>query len=314
MKIWISVLAVLWLCSPSFAQELPVYQQYLLNGFLLNPAVPSVPQQTSIRITDRHQWLGVADAPQTQTISIHSRLGNNGLGAYAFADKNGPNHTHGLQISYSRHIPLNQDLTLSLGISAKGYIFSLDESELETHTPNDPIITKARNTCFVPNMNAGVFLYNELFSYGISVAHLLPQKIDFYKSEFEPTLARHYFMFFDYQITKIPIQGKNSLSITPGILIKAEETRNKQIDLNVKFTYLNMVSTGVSFRSHFDTEYNYQKNMLFLIGIKLKNIEIRYAYEYFLNRVQSVFGGGHEFMIAYRFKVYPKDHLCPAYY
>ena len=41
------------------AQQLPVYSQYMMNGFLLNPAVAGHEGYTALNITAREQWAGL---------------------------------------------------------------------------------------------------------------------------------------------------------------------------------------------------------------------------------------------------------------
>ena len=58
------------------AQQLPVYSQYILNGFMINPAMAGHDGYTSFNTTARQQWLGWKDAPQTYSASWQTRMGN----------------------------------------------------------------------------------------------------------------------------------------------------------------------------------------------------------------------------------------------
>ncbi|MCG8699721.1 MAG: type IX secretion system membrane protein PorP/SprF, partial [Bacteroidales bacterium] len=42
------------------AQQLPIYSQYWMNKFLLNPAVAGHEGYTSVNLTVREQWVGLA--------------------------------------------------------------------------------------------------------------------------------------------------------------------------------------------------------------------------------------------------------------
>ena len=59
----------------AFAQQLPQYTQYILNNYLLNPAVSGIENYTDIKISHRHQWAGIQDAPVTTYFTIHGPLG-----------------------------------------------------------------------------------------------------------------------------------------------------------------------------------------------------------------------------------------------
>ncbi|NQU82031.1 MAG: type IX secretion system membrane protein PorP/SprF, partial [Bacteroidetes bacterium] len=66
---------VLFFCSIStFGQQLPSYSQYMMNGFLLNPALAGNDGYTSINLTAREQWLGISSAPRTHALSVQTGL------------------------------------------------------------------------------------------------------------------------------------------------------------------------------------------------------------------------------------------------
>ena len=48
-----------------YGQQLPVYSQYMMNKFLINPAVAGSEGYTAFNLTSRKQWLGIKDAPLT---------------------------------------------------------------------------------------------------------------------------------------------------------------------------------------------------------------------------------------------------------
>ena len=56
------------------AQQLPLYSQYLMNGFMINPAMAGYDGYTAFNLTYRQQWLGFAEAPRTYSASFQSRL------------------------------------------------------------------------------------------------------------------------------------------------------------------------------------------------------------------------------------------------
>jgi hypothetical protein len=45
------------------AQQVPLYSQYILNGFLINPAVAGSEGYTAVNLTAREQWIGFKNAP-----------------------------------------------------------------------------------------------------------------------------------------------------------------------------------------------------------------------------------------------------------
>src|SRR5438045_7719800 len=58
----------------SFGQQLPHYTQYVLNGFIINPAVAEIENYTDVKISHRHQWVGIEGAPVTTYLTIQGPL------------------------------------------------------------------------------------------------------------------------------------------------------------------------------------------------------------------------------------------------
>src|SRR5690554_6814621 len=93
------------------AQQQPVYSQYMMNPFLLNPAIAGYQGYTDFNLVAREQWLGYGDGPSTYSLSGQTRIlrtsyrnrsriiksrrrrrrpsGRVGYGGYVYNDKNG---------------------------------------------------------------------------------------------------------------------------------------------------------------------------------------------------------------------------------
>ncbi|MFA6780388.1 MAG: type IX secretion system membrane protein PorP/SprF, partial [Paludibacteraceae bacterium] len=86
----IAFFAILSLITKANAQEEIVYDQYHFNYYLVNPAVAGAERCSHLMLTGKFQWVGMDDAPMTQSLSFRTRvLKNVGLGAYVYNDKNG---------------------------------------------------------------------------------------------------------------------------------------------------------------------------------------------------------------------------------
>ena len=70
------VLCVIACCIgiASFAEQLPHYTQYVLNGYILNPAIAGIENYTDVKMSLRHQWVGIDEAPVTTYLTIHRPL------------------------------------------------------------------------------------------------------------------------------------------------------------------------------------------------------------------------------------------------
>src|SRR5258706_3276661 len=57
------------------AQQRPHYTQYILNNYILNPAISGIENYTDLKLSARDQWIGLDGAPQTFYLTIHGPLG-----------------------------------------------------------------------------------------------------------------------------------------------------------------------------------------------------------------------------------------------
>ena len=77
MRILKVIVIALVLVLPGFlleAQQVPMYSQYVMNGFLINPSYAGSDGYTSVNLTAREQWLGLANSPSTYAVSFQTRV------------------------------------------------------------------------------------------------------------------------------------------------------------------------------------------------------------------------------------------------
>lgn len=56
------------------AQQRPYYTQYIMNNYIINPAVAGIENYWDVKASHRMQWVGLQDAPVTTYITAHGRL------------------------------------------------------------------------------------------------------------------------------------------------------------------------------------------------------------------------------------------------
>ena len=77
----IVVAIAIFLCNSAlFAQQLPLFSQYMMNDFYINPAVAGTKDYAPIVIGVHKQWVGMKEAPSTQTLSGHTSLYHKQMG------------------------------------------------------------------------------------------------------------------------------------------------------------------------------------------------------------------------------------------
>ncbi len=291
----------------SFAQQLPLYSQYMMNGFLINPAIAGSDGYTTAALTTRDHWAGLKDSPKTYAISIQSRIlwkkssasnsskskglfkksGRVGLGAYIFNDKNALISRTGGQISYAYHIFL-QNNQLSFGLAASAFQFKIDQDKLKFRD-SDPIMAEGfDNLIYVPDFTFGMYLLNSKSFLGISAAQLLQTRIKVGNENFDYKMNRHYYILGGYRF-----EISNNVKIEPSFLIRGTEMGLIQADINLKCIYNDFYWVGTSYRTG--------TSVGLLLGAKAKNVYFGYAFDYNLSDIQKYSFGSHEFNIAVKF-------------
>ena len=272
----------------STAQQLPLYSQYMMNAFLLNPAIAGSVDYFPIRLTARQQWVGINDAPSTQALSAHYLFEYQklGVGGYIFNDNFGPMSRIGIQACASYHLPLTGiSSKLGIGFALKGFQFKFDESKLKAIDDADPALSYSTITKFVPDADFGVYLYNDKYFVGISATQLVQLNIDFGDSSIDKNaIIRHYYAMGGYKFTL-----NDDFDVEPSLLFKGTMQTPWQIDFNVKAYYKRMYWLGVSYRS--------SKDIVAMLGVKIKKYYLGYAFDYTLSNIKRYTSGSHEILL-----------------
>ena len=290
-------------------QQLPLYSQYMMNGFLLNPAVAGSDGYTTFNITAREQWLGFKNAPATHAFSVQSRIlkksyilkslsarkklfrpstkGRVGLGGYIFNDKNGLVSRTGLQFTYAYHIWF-EETQLSFGLSGSFFQFRLNDADLTFYDESEPLVVSGdlRKAIYVPDANFGVYLLNSNFHAGLSVAQLFQSYLKLGNVTLDDyRMLRHYYLTGGYNF-----QLPRGFEIEPSILFKTTERWLPQFDINLKAYYREDYWAGISYRT--------DGALIILGGVRVTQFYFGYAFDYTLSNIQKHSYGSHEIMIA----------------
>ena len=316
MKRLLYILFFTFLGQMSFAQQLPLYSQYLYNKFLINPAHAGSDGFTSFNLTVREQWTSYPGSPKTYSFSYQTRFikrgyrlqqnifdqtvyrpkteGNVGLGGYIFSDRHGLIARTGFQTTYSYHLWVQDYTQLSFGLALTGYHFIITAGESNFKDPDEPWLNdNLRRGIFVPDIDFGVYLLNPYYDVGFSAQQLLGAiaKIgdDAYQSF---RVDRHYYLFGSYTF---PVRTKTELR--PSLLLKMSEQIMPQADLGLTYVYGQTVWTGVSYRTGGSLVAN--------IGVRYvssriywTSLFVGYSYDFTLNEIQRATHGTHELTVA----------------
>lgn len=294
----------------SVAQQMPMYSQYMMNRFLINPAVAGYDGLTTLNLTAREQWMGLPYSPRTVALSADARLikssparpgmpdkrsimnlfrsGNVGLGGYIYNDRSGLIDRTGLQVSYAYHIRM-QEHQLSFGISLTGFQMKIDERRVELEEDYDPLMGQFNQALYVPDVNSGMYLWGPSYYLGVSSVQMLQSVLKFGHDGLQDFRMERIFYFMGgYSFTL-----ENRVTIEPVVLVQSTLRSHYQFDLGSKFYYGDQYWGGISYRS--------AGAVVFMAGFRYERFHMGYAYDYSLNNMSNQNFGSHELMLSLRF-------------
>jgi type IX secretion system PorP/SprF family membrane protein len=264
----------------SYAQQKPYYTQYILNNYILNPALSGIENYTDVKLSYRNQWAGINGSPVTIYFSAHAPIGKkdyrttatsfevpgeNPRGKSYWEDYTAPEPHHGVGIiimndktgylsrfsayaTYAYHKGLTPNTTLSAGFLAGISNVSLDRTKIEWGTldPNDPAIgyNNGEIKQLKPEIGAGLWLYSADYFAGISVLNIIPGKAKFVSTN-------NYASYFEPQL--IATAGyrffiNDEISVLPSAMLQFIRPFPLQVHANIKLQYLDKLWIGGSYR------------------------------------------------------------------
>jgi len=267
------------------AQQLPLYSQYFLNNFVINPAVAGSEKYSPVRLSVHKQWVGINDSPSTQSISAHTLMQNKtvGIGGFIFNDSFGPVSHTGIQAVYSYHFHIDRLNKVSLGLAAIAFQYKMDQRFFQLTTYDDPSITYMIEKTIVPDATFGVYFYGKRYFAGITAAHLFQSKLKINRNLDDNTMVRHYYLIGGY---KFDFRSAPSFKIEPALMLKMTEVTPIQVDFNVKLYYNDDYWFGMSIRPN--------DAFIAAIGLKINRYYLGYSYDFTFSDLSNYTIGSQE--------------------
>ncbi len=236
----IFVLVVVFYCSGSFGQQIPLnpISYKLFSPFIFNPAIAGSKDFFSLDLV-----AGFRTRSNSEIMSANTRISrripeyvpsgrthsftNIGIGGFAFNDFSNADSTHnsGIGITGAYHIPLNKKgLTyLSIGASVKGmYHFREGNSDLGLHGKE----------FYYPNIDFGIYLYGPGAYAGLSATNFLdrPEDADTI-SNYQLPVSRQYNFTAGY---KFVLSRSLNVIFEPSVIIFTDDSLSFDFKENIE--------------------------------------------------------------------------------
>lgn len=317
-------------CQVTMAQQRPHYTQYILNNYIINPALTGIENYIDVKVSARDQWVGFSGAPRTVYLTAHGALGKNdyktsatsfqvpgenprgnaywqsytasephhGLGFSVVNDKTGNFNRFTSTVSYAYHLGLSPRTNLSAGFAAGITTIGLnaDGKAFFGPDPSDPAIGGAAAgelRKIKPDLSVGLWLYSANFFAGASAQQVIPQTLAYVDDATFQTKGRlvpHLFLTAGYRFLL-----NEDINAVPSVMVKyisGAFENDYQAEVNLKLQYRDVFWLGGSYRQ-FD-------GYAAMAGLNVGNtFNIGYAYDFTKTDIRTYSRGTHEVVIGF---------------
>ncbi len=296
LKKFISALCLSLIAFAGFAQQLPLNDLYYENRYLFNPANAGDQGFLVGFLNHRRQWVGLEGAPVTNTLSIHSPLGNKniGLGGTLSSDRTDLYQRIAGSFTYSHRFHFSKEYVHSIALGASvGFVdnrINLGNAVVDDNT--DPLLQSGNvinGTTF--NVDFGLRYNWKALEFGFAMPQLFETQISYASSSEDArkfTLRRAMVGYLGYKFTM-----KDKWFIQPSVLVRSS-AKVLQVDINLNASYKEIVWLGATYRT--------SGGIIPSIGFKVANqFTVAYAYEFAgSSGISSRGNGTHEIMAGFR--------------
>lgn len=300
-------IVLLTLCLPQItllrAQQIPVYNHYYSNPYLLNPAEAGSSGYLNFTLNHRQQWRGIEGAPVVSTLTFEAPFDYK-RHAFGMSIRNytrGLITTNDIMGTYAHTVYLTKTTTIHFGLSAGVTSTDIDMNKIDD--PSDPILTNFLRNNIQPIANAGFKLKSKSgLNLGVSLPHLFEPTVlnsqDFASYDFSPFDEVLFMGYYKRQLEKKIVTRRM------GGMRRRVAVEDAYAPLQMYFLYryskltderIEVLAT-LHLHENFWVGGGYRLNygVSGIVGLNVANFSFGYAYEPANNLVEGFTQGTHE--------------------
>lgn len=296
------------------AQQDAQFTQYMYNTLSINPAYAGARGGISVLGLHRSQWVGLDGAPRTQTVSIHSPVGDSkrvGLGLNIINDEIFISNETYIDIDFSYTIPTGDEGKLAFGLKGGAHLLDINYSEANPFQNGDNLATAQPNidNRFSPQVGVGLFYYTNNYYLGLSAPNILrTEHFDDSNNSNSPNttyLARervNYYLTTGYVFDITP-----DFKFKPAGLVKAVAGAPLQVDISANALFQDKLTLGLAYR--------WSAALSGLVGYQLTDsLMLGFAYDRETTELQQFNNGSYEVFLRFEVFKQPKRLVSPRFF
>jgi len=327
------IILIIFQCTLRANAQDAQFSQFYSNYLYLAPSFAGLTDKNRLSFNYRNQWPEIKHGYQTYSVSFDKFLEkySSGLGVLLFQDMAGTGRlrTTNLGIQYSYDFSITEFWHMRPGMHFNYTQRTIDFDKLLWNdqisaTGNAPTTAER-----IPMDKAGdidfsvsLLTYSDRFWLGAGMDHLL-----------KPSQSLYYYKDEDANPGKVPvkyslfggikfIRNEHLLRPIPTSIQLAflyrQQAQFRQLDLGI-YWYRNPFVMGFWYRGiPLYKELFNRDAFTVLMGIKTRNMNIGYSYDFTISRLITSTGGSHEISVSYVFTTKPIKHKpravpCPEF-
>ena len=280
------IAVVIFMTTAVTAQQEAHYSLYKYNLNVVNPAVAGV-DGTIVTSNFRSQWVGLAQAPETQSFSFATNMGDKmGLGLSVIHDRVHIINETQLFADYSYKLEM-EGSALYLGLKAGGSFLNIDINSLGV--ANDALLSNNVST-FNPNVGIGAYYKADKYFVSLSIPRLMANdryELDANTVSLSGTDKMHMYFGAGYTYSL----GKN-FDFTPSFMTRFTSGAPMSLDVTATAKMYDKFEMGISYRL--------SESIGFVSMLRVSDwMKAGYAYEATSSDLQNYSRGTHELMMVF---------------
>lgn len=296
-------------------QQVYQFSQYLQNLYILNTATAGLHDYTEVNMSYRKQWMGIDNSPTTYYLSFNTPIGKrldispenssvrissprayesiqrksfHAFGGYLAQDQYGPFGITMAGLSYTFHLPVGDELSISFSPSTSFSSVNFDQRKAQVEFGGDPtysgyIANQAPTSQM--DINLAFWLYHTKFFLGYSSDQLVQDRLRLTNQVSLEELKAHHNLIAGYHF-----RLSRDLTLTPSVLVRYVDQAPLAFDFNTRLDYQDRFWAGVSYRN--------TQSIVGMFGLHVSNtLRFGYAFDFTMTSIQLQNVGSHEVMI-----------------
>jgi len=299
--IWLILLSEIGICQD------PQFSQFYSNPLYLGPSFAGAVEGSRVAMVVREQWREAPANFRAYSISYDHYFStfNSGVGIIAYKDVAGTSQLGSLNIGlqYSYNFRIFNLIHVRPGLAFYyvehgfyGSLLFMDEiihGGGNTGAP-DPSRERSRDI----DVGTSALVYTKKFWMGSTVDHLLTPSISLYAAE--SNIPVKFSIYGGYEFRRRGKLLKPSDETMTFAYMYKQQASIRQLDLGVYWHNYPLV-LGLWYRGIPGVNSQRGDAMVFLMGIKTRQVNVGYSYDFTISNLLSAVRGSHEISLTFKF-------------